>query len=138
MIYQTDEEFNEEIREFGCCFITLLFLIDQSLLTHEKVTELFTKFKDEGKLTEECFVQDPQGICDSLTGGNLIYKGWNTASYPCVCKEVEQQVWYNPNTKFYHFVVGDGKSNVVYDPIKDGSFTVRYGYLESKRIYRWT
>lgn len=43
--------------------------------------------------------------------------------------------WFNPNTNFTHFVVGDGKGKVFYDPIYGGSKTVREGYVKSLRLY---
>lgn len=137
-VYQTDEQFPEEIQKFGCCFMTILYHLDKEL-THEKVLRLFEHCKKNGVLGEECFVQDPQGLCNLY--GTAIYKGWARKDYKCSPNEFEQLVYVWKEKEFTHFVAGDGQGNVAYDPINyggQGSNTVKNGYLESKRIYQWT
>lgn len=144
-IYQNDPEFNAEIREFGCCFMSLLWLIDHKknldLMTHEGVTALFNQAKRDRILGDECFLQNPQGLCDYfISSGKILYKGWAPSNYKCSDSEVEQLVFHWEEKGYTHFVAGNGSGLVIYDPINyggQGSNTVKYGYLESKRVYQW-
>ncbi len=145
LIYQTDKEFNSEINEFGCCFMSLLWLIDNKkqlgIYTHEGVTSIFKQAKVDKVLGDECFVQNPQGLCDYfINAGKIQYKGWQASNYKCTEHEMEQLVFHWEEKGYTHFVAGDGTGKVAYDPINygnQGSNTVKYGYLESKRIYQW-
>lgn len=144
-IYQTDKEFPQEIQEFGCCFLSLLWLIDNKkdldLMTHDAVIAIFDQAKKDRILGDECFLQNPQGLCDYfLQSGKILYKGWAPSNYKCSESEVEQLVFHWEEKGFTHFVAGNGSGLVIYDPINyggQGSNTVKYGYLESKRIYQW-
>ncbi len=145
MIYQTDKELNPEINEFGCCFMSLLWLIDNKkklgIYTHEGVLALFKQAKADKVLGDDCWLASPQGLCDYFEhAGKIMYKGWARRDYICTEHEMEQLVFKWDEENFTHFGAGDGNGNLVYDSINydgQGSNTVKNGYLESKRIYQW-
>lgn len=138
LIYQTDTEFESDIRHYGCYLLSLCFQLDRLLglgiMDHKIIETLYNLEGRDGDIGAECFIQNPQGICDRIANGKVKYIGRFMKDYVCMPNEFEILHFYNPNTEFGHFVAGF-KGTVIYDPIQGGSRTVREGYLESKRIY---
>jgi hypothetical protein len=138
MIYQTDEEFPPDIQHYGCYFMSLCFQLDRlfnlGIMDHKILISLYQSEESDSDFSAECYIQNPQGLCNHLVPGKVNFLGIKPSDYQMQDKEFEIQHWYNKNTEFYHFVAGD-QGAVIYDPIEGGSKTVREGYLESKRIY---
>jgi Protein of unknown function, DUF261 len=146
MIYQTDSEFEPDINHFGCYFISLLWELNRLLgipeLDHKVIEVIYndcqhTDAKNSGvtAMQPECFISDPQGVVDFIVPGKVNFIGKKDKDYVCADKEFAIQCWYNPNTKFTHFVAEGDDGKVGYDPIEGGSRTVREGAIDSKRIY---
>jgi hypothetical protein len=145
MIYQTDDEFEPDVRHSGCYFISLIWQLNRHfgipLLDHKVIetiynTEEHCDANNNGvtDMNPEAFIADPQGVVDFIVPGKVQFVGMAAKDYQCKPNEFAIQCWYNPATKFHHFVAEvDGK--VGYDPIEGGSRTVREGAIESKRIY---
>lgn len=148
MIFQTDDEFEPDIQHFGCYFLSILWQLNRLLgvpqLDHKVVEAIYQGEKgvdaNNNGVTDmetECFVSDPQGLCDFVARGRVRFLGHKSADYSTKAGEFAVQCWYNPATKFHHFVAEGLGGHVAYDPIEGGSRTVREGYIESKRIFRF-
>lgn len=145
MIYQTDDEFEPDIQHYGCYFLSLMWQLNRLFgvpeLTHKVIeliyaTEQHCDANNNGvtDMNPEAFIADPQGVVDYVVPGKVRFIGAFSAPYAITPKQFEIQRWYNPNTKFYHFVAAIN-GVVAYDPIEGGSRTVREGHLDATRIY---
>jgi hypothetical protein len=146
MVYQTDSEFEPDIQKYGCYFLSLLFQLNRLFgtpsLDHKVIEVIYndcehTDANNNGvtDMAPEAFISDPQGVLDFIVPGKAQFVGMGGKDHLCQNGEFAIQCWYNPNTKFHHFVAElDGR--VGYDPIEGGSRTVREGFIESKRIYK--
>lgn len=146
MIYQTDSEFEPDIQHYGCYYLSLLWQLNRLFGNPEldhKVIELIYNTEKTGDanhngivdMGDECYLEDPQGLCDFVAPGRVEFLGKSNAEREISDGEFAIQCWYNPNTEFSHFVAElDGV--VGYDPIEGGSRTVREGAIDSKRIFR--
>lgn len=67
---------------------------------------------------------------------------WEPASYVCAADEREAlRMFYDGDPALsdddkYHFLQGDGKSNVVWDPWEGGSVTAAKGVVLDKRVFK--
>ena len=139
MIYQTDKEFPSAINHFGCYFMSLLYQIDQRFQTgfdHDFVNGVYNHETADHDIGDECLLNNAQGVCDFVKYGKIKYLGHFDPVYLCAPDEFDVQAWFNPRTDFTHFMAGDGKFDVAYDPIEGGSVTRREGHLLSKRIFK--
>ena len=145
MIFQTDPEFAKypAIRHGACYFLSILHAMAGCFslpFDHESVLEFYERELVDGDtdVDKELYVGDPQNLIDDFAGkGKALFLGVRSAYYICQSGEVEWGVWHRPMTDFNHFVHGDGKGGVLYDPWSaDGSESVRSGHLISKRIAR--
>jgi hypothetical protein len=147
MIYQTDDEFEPDIKKYGCYFMSLLWQLNRFIgipqLDHKIIEVIYNSDKhcdaNNNGVTDmnaECFIADPQGLVDFIAKGKILFIGKKESNYTCKPKEFAIQCWYNPSTKFTHFVAEGDNGKVGYDPIKGGSRTVREGTLESKRVFK--
>lgn len=144
MILQTDPTFPEEIHAFGCYFMSVIFLasgITGKVRKADEILAIFKAAKVAGILGKECYVQDPLGLF-RLLGVRMsaaVKAGADTMPEDG-CFEVlhfhrdADTPKGQGNAVHDHFVVGDGRSAVVYDPL-GGSNTVRFGFLENKRVF---
>ena len=146
MIFQTDSEFEPDIQHYGCYFLSLLWQLNRLLgvpsLDHKVIEIIYndcehTDANNNGvtDMAPEAFIADPQGVVDFIAPGKVHFVGKQDKAYQCQPGEFAVQAWYNPNTKFTHFVAEGPDGSVAYDPIQGGSRTVREGAIDSKRVY---
>ena len=142
MIRQNDMRLRVPIREHGCYFMSLLELINRytnlPLSVNRINNSIYLGAIQQGHMTMQCYMQDPSGFCKWL--------GWN-ATYTdrhekptYLCKDNEAEVLCFEGKYGAHFVSGDGKGHVAYDPYytdSGGSASVRFGELVSKRVFRF-
>jgi hypothetical protein len=147
MIYQTDSEFEPDINKYGCYFLSLMWQMNRFLrvppMEHKIIEVIYNNCKHVdannngvNDMDTECFISDPQGLVDYVAKDKVLFIGKKTKNYTCAKGQFAIQSWYNPNTKFTHFVAEGDDGKVGYDPIRGGSKTVREGAIESKRIYQ--
>lgn len=151
-IYQTDPEFFvpiPEMRPSGCFFLSIveaLCGILGVLFTHEMVIRFFKREIGDGDIdvNNEMTVGKAQDLIDDFIEMNGIagakfkyYDEHMPASYVCADDEVEWGCWHKLGKSYNHFTHNNGKGIVLYDPWSaDGSESVRYGELVSKRVAR--
>ena len=124
----------EMIGKYGCYMFCLLKIAKQE----HNYLYYYNRFLEKGWIDRECTVLNPVAIMNDLTGTRFnVLKSTKFDSKA----SFTVGYWYNPNTKFHHFVLHDGNNKVIYDSYgmnDDGtpmSNTVRNGYIESYRLY---
>lgn len=122
----------KRLGESGCYFLSLLHLVgcDYAALS------LYKTARGQGLVDDEVFVKNPSALLSLAAGGawSVRHEG---PTYAIKADEMEiLRFERKAAMKTYaHFVVGDGRGQVAYDPL-DNSHTVAGGQLVSKRIVR--
>ena len=134
LFYQNMDGMPDNLHHNGCYYMSLLYKhFDQ--LTQQQIIDLWNGAHLAGYIDSSDIIQKPQELVDYL-GLSLTYIDGHFdpgTSIPTNCYVIEE--WYNPNTKFFHFMLGDGLGNIEYDPIEGGSLTHKEGHLYSLRFY---
>ena len=138
MIYEQDGGLLPDLQRIGC-YAECIAVYDPAVTAREmdiawRAGKMLRFVAADGTLVSA------QGLVD-IFGYPLKYRvGHLPATTPLIPARMWIiGEWYNPATKFTHFVVMDGlgtdRLNVKYDPIKDGSRTVREGSFVSYRLF---
>jgi hypothetical protein len=109
-------------------------LVSGIKFTDKEVLELWGRNFYEGDIDMESTILDPQGLCVDLNA-KLRFMGKYPASYIPASDELQILVYHNERTGITHFVLGDNKGNVIYDPYPN-SKTVKEGKVIGKRIFK--
>ena len=140
MIYQSDKEFPDAIRFYGCYFMALnerLSTLFGLTFTHESVLGIYAYAVGAHLLDDEVTLLDPQGLADYIEPSRVHFKGKFDADYPTGADEFEIVCYHKDGASFNHFCSGNGKGIVIYDPWSAaGSDSVRNGSLIGKRIFK--
>jgi hypothetical protein len=144
MVYQTDPYIRKnclELYKYGCAVLSTAYYgekYQKIIWTPQKLIDVWLAARAVRIITGdlnmdgdtddigECEIVDWKGLCGLLKlnlepiPGHFSPKVANQADYYSIC------AWFNPNTKFTHFVVGTEKP-VEFDPIMGGSKTVKEG-----------
>jgi hypothetical protein len=136
MFYQNDEKINS-VHRWGCYFCSILAmdeLVSKVKFTDKEVMDLWGKNFKEGDIDIESTILDPQGLCNDLKA-QLKFMGKYPATYTPSSDELQILVYHNDITAITHFVLGDNKGSVLYDPYPN-SRTVKEGKVIGKRIFK--
>lgn len=135
MILQSSDQLDKAINKSGCYFMSLLFQASQKIkksFTIEDIQNIKQQSITCGYLTDECFVNNPEGIL-LLAGLSTTYT--NRHEPPTrKATEDEIEILYFRNGDDGHFVAGKN-GFVAFDPLGQ-SMAVKHGKLESKRIFK--
>ncbi len=136
MIRQYDKKLSKDMNKDGCAFLSLAYFSEK--ITLQKwdsilLVALWNKAKSMDVIDKENIIQEWDTLA-KMFGLNYDYLGWKEKDFVCNKDQFEICAWYNPRTKFTHFVVGNGKGKVEWDPL-EVSVTVREGHLDSKRVF---
>ena len=138
MILQIDKRLNHKIQEYGCYFMSLLWFVNKYTnfrLDCSVINNLYDSLQDVKHnglsiIDENCYINNSTlilktlGLCADYTGVH--------ESKDYICKDSEFEILCLNNGKMNHFVAGDGKGNITYNPMG-----VSEGFkLKSKRIFR--
>lgn len=120
------------IGEAGCYFLALLHLVQRD----NDAIGLYKQAVAVGVMDEECYIQDPARLLSLIAGGTwqVVHQA---TQYLTKSDELEILRFERKATAktYAHFVVGDGRGQVAYDPL-DNAQTVAQGELVSKRIIK--
>ena len=129
----------KHIGESGCYFLSILKLASQQPSAYPDSIGyglgMYWTAIDKGWMQDDCLVTDPAALLTFASG-----TGWTFAKQErdYIPKPGELEILRFEVEKtgitYTHFVVGDGKGCVAWDPWP-GSLTVRNGKLMSKRIF---
>lgn len=139
MIYQTQSSILSFYHD-ACYFCSIYYYKDiLGLPTSLSEAEgLWISAINKGIIDSNFEIVDPQGLIDLM---ELPLK-YRDAHYPPTTPIdpntyviEEWQHYINQDETFYHFMVGDGKGNIIYDPIEGGSQTHKFGHVYSLRLF---
>ena len=119
---------NRYINDGGCYFLSLMQGIDRR---EEEIEDIYKMSVSKNYMDYECFVKEPTKLLLELTHKNWLLnvsKTFDSKADIIIAK------WYNPRTRYSHFVLMDKNNNVLYDPL-GSSVTVKEGYIESYRLF---
>ena len=122
----------KRLGDAGCYFLSLLHLAQRD----NDAIGLYKQAVAQGIIDEDCYVKNPPLLLSLIAGGK-----WQVthqaAQYQTRADEYEILRYERKATlkTYAHFVVGDGRGQVSYDPL-DTSQTVAQGSLVSKRIVK--
>ena len=145
MILQTDPRLLPEINKYGCYFMSICFFLNKYkkvMWTTDKINDFYKLMVNIGNIEADddfttanpidAEIIKPDKIFQS--GGLIVeYLGHCSKDYICDSDKFEILKFVGKNGS--HFVCGDGKGNVAYDPYGDSN-SVRFGELHSKRVFR--
>lgn len=152
--YQTSPGLDPEIQKVGCAYMAgpvyFRAALQKEPMTKEAINDTWREARRLGIInppdhpTAPLEISNWQALCN-LAGARLRvleYVPGNThwpISTPVTAGHFAVYAWYNPRTRFTHFVVGRERP-VEYDPIQGGSITVREGApkLDGLRLFQVT
>ncbi|MBQ7158676.1 MAG: DUF261 family protein [Treponema sp.] len=117
--------------EYGCYFLSVVKLAEE--ITGRRIDAIaeFVKMRERKYLDDEATMLNPDGILSDLTGKRFsLHK--ESADYQTARNEHEILLF--ANGKYQHFVLGNGRGEVIYDPLGKSN-TVANGTLIGKRIF---
>ena len=146
MIKQTDGRLDPYIQKYGCYFLSLAYSVGKAF-SPDELNVMWNKcislhyisgdLNNDGDKDDanEAIIINPNGVCKVL-GAKLIYVD---RKFPAILDVPTDHYaigcFYNPYTRYRHFVVINEQKQVIFDPIPNSN-TVAKGYLESMRIYK--
>jgi hypothetical protein len=133
----------------GCYFLSILHLAEETAIARSRPDPLveYSAAVQAGTLGGDCMVLDAGRLLSGISGiaWTCIKAGpGHDLPVEYVCKSGEREIlrYERPSepgdssgTERAHFVVGDGRGNLAWDPWGD-SHTVAVGQVVSKRIFR--
>jgi hypothetical protein len=137
MILQVDSRLLKIIQTDGCYFMSLLWhcnRINNIQFSVEKINAFYSYALKSGWIQADCTIEDPTAIIQHYGVQAKYTDKWERADRQCRVNEFEILKFVAPEHE--HFVAGDGKGNVTYDPMGISN-TVAVGRLQSKRIFRF-
>ena len=125
----------ETLGKTGCYFLSIIHLAEYCTKERIDAIEAFLISLSADNVKQDCFVVRPHSILSDFSGVKWGMKK-TVAEYTCAPEELEILRYERQDVGALvgHFVVGDGKGGVSYDPYGD-SRTVREGKLISKRVF---
>ncbi len=132
MILQTNKSLVPQINNYGCYFMSILFLVVKHTgleLSTRKINALYHEVINKGYMDMNCYISDPTAIFKHL-GLEATYTDRHEAP-DYFTRKNELEILCYQRTGYRHFMVGN-QSVIAYDPMGDSSG----GHLISKRIFR--
>ena len=144
MIYQNDPRVvaaRPYLAKYGCGFLSLAYYRERYEARPWKLADLYAAWDEaldtgtisgdlnlDGDLDDggECEIQDWTALCRILRLPLVCIDGHFDPFDPLIKPFYSVCAWYNPRTRYTHFVVGTSRP-VNFDPIAGGSITVREG-----------
>ena len=137
MKYQTDLGLNPDFEHVGCAFDSTAYARPKfggPDWTDEELNAAWSGSIAGGILSPNFVIQDWQALATYLRLPLRFVGSFDVGNnFDRTGKYIVTE-WYNPRTKFKHFVVGDQRP-VEWDSIEGGSVTVREGYPISYRVF---
>lgn len=122
--------------EYGCYYLSVIHLAEEITNKRIDAVEFFVKALRNKWLDNEATMLMPNTILGSLTNAefDVII---TDAAYQAEDSEYEILLFKNETAKgtYRHFVLGNGKGQVAYDPLGNSN-AVAQGALAEKRIFR--
>lgn len=129
-----DSDLINPIKKWGCYFISIYNLVEK--ITGVKQQDHWIVYKlvealGKGYVDQQTTVLNPGALAE-IFGKKLAFLGKQPADY--VTKKDEHEILMFEKPGHVHFVLGDGKGNVLFDPLTNHD--MKPYVLKSKRIFR--
>ena len=148
MFLQTDPMFNYEIGKYGCYFMDIPFVVSKKTgrgFDRADIMHIYDQLTGPDRpgdwMTKNCFLEDSPKVFTFL---GLPVESVEMCDPSVECKpgqfeflRFERTFWSQKQRKlktYGHFTCGNGEGIVTYDPAGNSN-AVKYGHLESKRIF---
>jgi hypothetical protein len=116
--------------------LSLVYIAEDETGRYIDAYQIYLATIKSGTIGADCYVNSPTGLLNILTGHTWAV---SKEAPEYVCKPGEREVlryeWQETSTLHGHFVVGDSKGGIEYDPFPSCG-VVANGKLVSKRIFR--
>ncbi len=132
MILQTNKNLVPQINNYGCYFMSILFLAVKHTgleLSTRKINALYHEVILKGYMDMNCYISNPTAIFKHL-GLEARYTDRHEPN-DYFCNDNELEILCYQRTGYRHFMVGN-EGIVAYDPMGNSTG----GTLISKRIFR--
>lgn len=139
MIFQRTAGIRENVRQFGCYYMSVLWHAarlrpEEVTLTVNDINHLiYEKFVREGWMTPDCYVKHPEEMFGYF-GLKVAYKGHVPSDRVLTEDEFGVMKWRLEARDWVHFVACDEFGNTTYDPW-GVSETATRGHRESIRLF---
>ena len=152
MILQRDKRLQNlfqdtSYHDYGCYETSILFLVNKILnepLDPDTIYSLHKEFVRAGWVqhdgTYKCYIKDAPAIFGhfGLNATQVFVAGSHRIPASRVCGDNEYEILLFKQPGYYgHFVVGDGRGHVAFDPWGESN-SVESGTLLNKRVFRIT
>lgn len=135
-MYQDNPGFNDQIQKYGClffCYLHAASMITGRQWDVESIEQKYIEYVHNRWMLPTCDVKKPDLI---LGDCKITLDGWvRFESVGYTPTRFEQEILRFSVPRHTHFVLGNNKSSVLYDPLL-ASNTVRNGSLNRKTIIR--
>lgn len=134
MILQKDERALLEITKFGDYYMTLLWFANKYTnlpLGFPFINDFYERCQEKGFIKDN-LIQDPSIILRVLHF-NVLYLGHLSTDY--ICKRDEFEILHYKKDQNHHFVAGNGRGIVTYDPNGFSEIT-QFGELYNKKVFK--
>lgn len=121
----------KNLGEYGCYFLSLVHMAEKITGKRIDAVEVFVRVLEKKWVDEEATLLDPASVLGYMTGLNFTVRKDSEQYLP---RQNEYEILQFVNGSYTHFVLGDGKGYVSYDPLGN-SRTVAQGKCMSKRIF---
>ena len=128
VIRQGDSRFNSNIRKWGCAFMSSCWCGGVNSI--DGCNSLYNTAINNGWMRADCYINSWYSVASGL-GKAKTYK-YGSKSYSPASNEKEI-LWCKNSQTSSHFVVGNKRGGIEYDPAYDGR--VRYSDCQDKRIF---
>lgn len=141
MIFQRTSGMRENVREFGCYYMCVLWHAavrdpeSHFITVHDINHTIYEKFVREDWMSADCYVKDPESMFAWL-GHKVVYKGHVPSDRVLGENEFGIMKWVLPTRGWSHFVACDEFGNTTYDPW-GVSETATRGRRESMRLFEY-
>lgn len=119
----------------GCYLLSIVHLAENILQERLDAVVIYLDALANKYMQEDCFVLEPARLMGMMVPGNwMMMKVDKDRETPPSAFEILRFERKTTLKTFAHFVVGDGKGGVAWDPLGD-ALTVSGGELVSKRVF---
>ena len=126
----------QRLGDGGCYLLSLVWQAERETALRIDAVEQYLNALRSGWCRENCFLLDPARIFTTMVGWPWTLRKEAPTYMPSPDeREILRFERPTPGLIYSHFVVGDMRGGVAYDPLGD-SLTVAEGQLVSKRILR--
>jgi hypothetical protein len=131
---QTDQRLNPKIQKYGCTMLSSLWFKDEDLSPHA-VNTIYDVLLAHGMINENCKILSWALFLPKI---DPTFTFVRKAGYDYVTEDDEREIlkYHLSNINEDHFVAGNGKSMILFDPMNRLDIIQKYGSFVEKVIIK--